>query len=1041
MSPSRASYSPVRRASLAALVLCAFAPAATAAAASPAAHDLAADFSKTVRPFLERHCKECHGGAKAKGDFDLASTLAPDGTSASGDLAHWAIVFEKLSRNEMPPAKAAQPKRADRQRVIGWIQAVRSEAARKSAGDPGVVLARRLSNAEYNYTIRDLTGVDLRPTREFPVDPSNPAGFDNSGESLAMSPALLNKYLQAARDVANHMVVGVQGLDFAPHLVLADTDRDRYAVGRIVDFYRQQDTDYADYFLAAWTYKHRARLGQPKATLADIAARAKLSPSYLSTIWHTLEEDHGEAVATVGPIAKLQASWRALPAPRQKPPDLSAIKTACAGMRDFVVQLRKKIEPRFAPLAINGMRATAQPFLMWKNQQYASHRMTYDPAALQVEGEPRAAAVPVVAQLTKASLKDANKKKRADADDDGEDNDQGPKERSGAPDPDLHVPAGQRARYEAAFARFAAVFPDAFYIAERGRNYLDPGKERGRLLSAGFHNLMGYFRDDLPLAQLILDDAGRKHLDELWQDLDFVAAATARTFTQFYLSESGEARDEKHGARAEGAAITSAATVQKVAAGYLAKARASGNPIAEKAVEQHFTSINTTLRWVERARAEAEPRHLQALLAFAERAYRRPLSQGERDDLLAYYRGLRATGPGKPGLDHEAALRDSVVSVLMSPDFCYRIDLAPGEVAGTAPLSDHALASRLAYFLWSSMPDAELLAHAAAGDLHDAKVLSAQVRRMLKDERALGLATEFGGNWLDFRRFEQHNAVDRERFPRFDDELRAAMFEEPLRFLTDVIREDRSLLDLLYGKHTFVNPALARHYGMPEVTGPADHWVRIADASRYGRGGLLPMAVFLTMNAPGLRTSPVKRGYWLVRRVLGEQIPPPPAVVPELPRDEAKLELPLRDMLARHRADPSCAGCHARFDSFGLAFEGYGPVGEIRRKDLAGHPVDTRATFPGGTEAAGLDGIRRYIRGHRQQDFVDNLCRKLLVYALGRSLQLSDEPLLATMATGLGARDYHPSALVEQIVLSPQFLTKRGRDFQAQASPPEERRP
>jgi mono/diheme cytochrome c family protein len=1001
-----------------------------------AANRLASDFTATVQPFLRQHCLACHGGEKTKGDLDLTSSLTLPADAALADLPRWTLVLEKLTRGEMPPPKAAQPPPAQRQKVTTWIAALRAQEARKNAGDPGVVLARRLSNAEYNYTIRDLTGVDLRPAREFPVDPSNPAGFDNSGESLAMSPALLNKYLQAARDVANHLVVGVQGLAFAPHLVLADTDRDRYTVGQIVDFYRQQDTDYAHYFAAAWAFKHRAQLGQPRATLPEIAqvqsGNARLSPRYLATVWQTLNQP-GE---TVGPIAKLQTLWRALPGPAAShgsaPP--AAVVTGCAAMRDFVVQLRKKIEPRFAPLTADGIRGTAQPFLMWKNQQYASHRMTFDPAVLQVEGETPA---PLVALATPPKKK---KSTSANADDDGEDGESAPPVRSAAADPDLHVPAGQRETYAAAFARFAAVFPDAFYIAERGRNYLDPTKERGRLLSAGFHNLMGYFRDDQPLGQLILDDAGRKQLDRLWQDLDFVAAATERTFTQFYLSESGEARDAKGGARAEGGAITAAATVNKVAAGYLTRARSSGNPVAIQAVERHFAAVNDSLRWVERARIDAQPRHLDDLLAFAARAYRRPLSAAERDDLLAYYRGLRATGPGKPGLDHEAALRDVVVSVLMSPDFCYRIDLAPGEVAGTAPLSDHALASRLAYFLWSSMPDTELLEHAAAGDLHQPAVLIAQARRMLKDQRALGLATEFGGNWLDFRRFEQHNAVDRERFASFDDQLRAAMFEEPIRFLDDVIHNDRSLLDLLYAKHTFVNAVLARHYGMTGVAAlakaGADQWVKVDDASRFGRGGILPMGVFLTMNAPGLRTSPVKRGYWLVRRVLGEQIPPPPAVVPELPRDEAKLELPLRDMLARHRADPSCASCHARFDAFGLAFEGYGPIGEVRSKDLAGRPVDTRATFPGGAEAVGVDGIRRYIRARRQDDFVDNLCRKLLVYGLGRSLLLSDEPLLTTMKTRLRARDYHVSTLIEQIVSSPQFRTQRGRDVQAQNSLP-----
>ena len=199
--------------------------------------------------------------------------------------------------------------------------------------------------------------------------------------------------------------------------------------------------------------------------------------------------------------------------------------------------------------------------------------------------------------------------------------------------------------------------------------------------------------------------------------------------------------------------------------------------------------------------------------------------------------------------------------------------------------------------------------------------------------------------------------------------------------------------------------------------------------SRYGRGGLLPMAVFLTQNAPGLRTSPVKRGYWVVRRVLGEMIPPPPPIVPELPHDEAKSDLPLRDMLAKHRDNPACAACHARFDSFGLAFEGYGPVGEKRTKDLAGRPVDTQAVFPGGSQGAGFEGVQAYIREHRQKDFLDNLSRKLLAYALGRSLHAFRRADRRAHDEQRRPRTVIASLrLVETIVTSPQFLNKRSPD-------------
>jgi hypothetical protein len=252
------------------------------------------------------------------------------------------------------------------------------------------------------------------------------------------------------------------------------------------------------------------------------------------------------------------------------------------------------------------------------------------------------------------------------------------------------------------------------------------------------------------------------------------------------------------------------------------------------------------------------------------------------------------------------------------------------------------------------------------------------------------------------------------------------MFEEPVRFLTDLIQHNRPTLDLLYGKHTFVNASLAKHYGMPAVENTAGQWLRVDDATRYGRGGLLAMSVFLTQNSPGLRTSPVKRGYWVAKRVLGEMIPPPPASVPELPEDEAKADLPLREMLAKHRENPSCAGCHARFDSLGVAFENYGPTGEKREKDLAGRPVDIQAAFPDGQPREGLPGVQAYIRAKRENDFLDNLCRKLLAYALGRSLQLSDELTIQQMRARLAANGNRFGAMIDTILSSPQFLTKRG---------------
>jgi Protein of unknown function (DUF1592)/Protein of unknown function (DUF1588)/Protein of unknown function (DUF1587)/Protein of unknown function (DUF1585)/Protein of unknown function (DUF1595)/Planctomycete cytochrome C len=945
-------------------------------------------FGDTVRPFVDSYCVGCHGKDKPKGDLDLTVYTTAD--AVTKDLGQWEVVLEQLKSGTMPPAKAKRhPNDEMRRGVVDWIQAIRKHEAKRNAGDPGRVLARRLSNAEYDLTIRDLTGVDLRPTREFPVDPANEAGFDNSAESLAMSPALVKKYLEAARMVADHLVLKPRGFAFAPHPIVADTDRDKYCVRRIIDFYKRQRTDYADYFLAAWHFQHRQALGRPGASLADVAAEAGISAKYLATVWSFLTEPAEE----LGPVAAVQSMWRDLPPPGG--PSTEAARKGCERMRDFVVELRQQLTPEVKNLTARGISDGSQSFVLWKNRQYAANRRRYVAGGmLGLCPEELTTGTPAARTLA------------------------------------VPTNAADQRRCEPAFTRFCSTFPDAFLVSERARVYLEPKANKGnagRLLSAGFHSMTGYFRDDTPLYELILDEQGQRELDALWEEFDFINGAPMRQYASFLWYERAESRfmrgTEFDFVRAEDKdAGSDEAKIKRLAEVYLEKAKKiKASETALTAIKDHFEISHANIRRVEQGRLAAEPSHIEALQTFAERAYRRPLSKAERDRVAAFYRSLRAAD----GMSHEDAVRDTVVSVLMSPHFCYRVDL-PGAGADIRPLSDYALASRLSYFLWSSMPDDKLMARAAAGELHRPGVLVAEARRMLKDDRIRGLATEFGGNWLDFRRFEEHNSVDRARFTTFNDELRRAMFEEPIQFLVDLVKNDRAVHELLDAKYTFVNSALARHYGMPEPHYGPDGWARVDDARRYGRGGLLAMAVFLTKNSPGLRTSPVKRGYWVVRRLLGENIPAPPPNVPDLPSDEAKMgDMTLRQALARHRADKSCATCHERFDAIGLAYEGYGPVGEFRKVDLGGRPVDTRAAFPGGGEAEGVDGLRAYLEERRGDEFVDNLCRKLLAYALGRSLQPSDDETIEGMRTRLAADGDRFGSLVESIVTSPQFLNRR----------------
>jgi cytochrome c553 len=631
----------------------AFLSATTAAAAATDA-ELERKFAQTVRPFLATYCTGCHAGAKPQANLDLGQYATVE--SVVRDYDHWTQVVEKLTAKAMPPKVAKQPSDSSRRDVIEWVNDLKKNEAAKNAGDPGRVLARRLSNAEYNYTIRDLTGVDLRPASQFPIDPANQSGFDNSGESLTMSPALMAKYLEAARMVANHMVLKPDAIAFAAHPMLVETDREKYAVQRIVDFYDRQPTDFAAYFEAAWRYRHRAALGRPRATLASVAAEMKLSAKYLPMVWQFLEQMKED----VGPGAKLQLMWRELPAPRKvegpapKANQIDIARDGTVRMRDFVVRIRRHTGRLITSPAAEGFGVNFQPIAAWRNRQISLTHRDYDPNALRVEGEPLPDLIvtrgPTFGNGEAARLKVEIAKYIKDRQE----------------DPDLLVPAGERERYEAALARFSSVFPDRFHLRERGRFYPIDTMDEGRYLSAGLHNLMGYFRDDVALGELILDETRQQELDTLWEEFEFISDYTTKTFLQFVFNTGGRGALT----RPEFDEATEERTIVTMRDEYLQRAGLTENPVIIQAIKDHFNGINRTIRWAERARVEAEPRHLEALLTFAARAYRRPLDDVDRADILAYYRELR----DKSGLTHEEAMRASIVSLLVSPDFCYRIE-------------------------------------------------------------------------------------------------------------------------------------------------------------------------------------------------------------------------------------------------------------------------------------------------------------------------------------------------------------------------------
>jgi Protein of unknown function (DUF1592)/Protein of unknown function (DUF1588)/Protein of unknown function (DUF1585)/Protein of unknown function (DUF1587)/Protein of unknown function (DUF1595)/Planctomycete cytochrome C len=490
-------------------------------------------------------------------------------------------------------------------------------------------------------------------------------------------------------------------------------------------------------------------------------------------------------------------------------------------------------------------------------------------------------------------------------------------------------------------------------------------------------------RDDDALSELMLDDAEHAHLDKLWSELRYITQDALRLKDAFHQLMEYATQDSDPG-------------------------------LFEPYRKQIYEGADA----FRQSLLDTAPVQVDRAVEFASRAYRRPLTAHEEDELRTLYRTLRSED-----LSHEEALRLVLARVFVSPAFLYRVENAPpGSQA--QPVSDWELASRLSYFLWSSQPDDELRRLAAAGELRNPDVLASQARRMMLDDRARSLATEFACQWLDVRDFDKLDEKSERHFPTFV-ALRGDMYEESVRFFADLFQRDGSVMEILDTDHTFLNGPLAEHYGIPGVTGP--EWRRVDGVRQYGRGGILGLSTTLAKNSGASRTSPILRGNWLLEMVLGEKLPKPPKGVPVLPDDEGATEgLTVRQLIEKHRNLAQCATCHAKLDPFGFALERYDAIGRKRDKDLGDRPIDTAADLPDGTHIDGLADLRNYLLTQRKDQFLRTFSRKLLGYALGRGVQLSDQPLVEEMVVQLAKQDYRFSAAVDAVVRSQQFRYHRG---------------
>lgn len=1043
-----------------------------------------------VTPTFRQYCFACHGGSKPMAGLSLDKLTAQ--FSIGENFQQWEKVAAALEKKTMPPQKMPQPNDEQRHQAVRWIRTKLDEFAAKYAGDPGRVTVRRLTSAEYAYTIQDLTGLALKFDRDFATDTVGGEGFTNFGDVQFIEEANLERYLDAAKTVASHAVIGSGPIHFFADP--GDTGLELSAISRIKDIYQKYGfravsgeggkpyglERYAKAFYVAWRYRHRAALGEATVTLKELAVREGITPRFAEHIWSVLN-----LPSPTYPTSDVVAKWQNLPAPASgnREQVVKEVRARCDDIQKFVtdwprwlfaagdaaeggrgdersfdlteesLQVRSKQRLRFVlrarpdkpkrvHLSVLSVNPNSQdrPVVIWSNgvvrfrgtdrslkepqpltsvlDEATKARLAFgkhpngsalDPQAFALASDAKIF-FDVVAPPNTGGLEleiDAEVDLRGAGD---------AIVRCTLSDREYRVLMGGTPvsallgdpqhpgfkKWKSGVLEFAARLPqnsqgeptpsDKDPIPPPFNNtYNQPERDH-------YHLKLKYYRQDQYLVENVLEEATRKELDHAWNDL-LSSFEYHDEFLRFVVQKFNLGLKVK--------------TISE-----LSEAQIAALPEEPR---KYVKALYAEHKAIMEARRAAQPGHVEDCIQFAEKAWRRPLTESEKEKLRAFYRTAR----DKYQLDHPKAIRSLLTRILVSPAFLFRVEQA-GQLAKDRPLIDWELASRLSYFLWSSLPDDELRRAAAAGELRDPEQLRRQVKRMLADPKARRLATEFFGQWLGFYRFDQHRGVDTKRFPEFTDEVKAAMYDEAVSFFEYIIRNDRPVREMIFADYTFLNQALAKHYGVPKEIAATDKLEMVQGASAFHRGGLLRLGAVLTATSAPLRTSPVKRGDWVLRRVLGTPTPPPPADAGSIPADDKLFGgLTVRERLEAHKRNAACASCHTRIDPLGFPLERYDAVGRWREQYPDGKPIHDAGELADKTEIAGVSGLLKYLESQEQQ-VLRNFSNKLLGYALGRTILASDRPLIDKLTRIGGEASF--SDLAAEIVTSRQFRYRRDRD-------------
>ncbi len=1079
--------------------------------------------SSYAAAIFKQYCFQCHGLTAPKAGVSLARLVAQGSVGES--FQEWEKVAAVLEQKTMPPKTMPQPSDAERAQAIAWIRAALRSYAEKHDGDPGQVTVRRLTSGEYAYTIKDLTGLDLNVGIDSASDSVGGEGFTNFGDVQFMQDANLERYLGAAKIVADHAVIGSGPLEFYSHP--GKTGFEFSAIARISEVYAAHGfrtvsgeggrpfglERYGKALFVAWQYKHRAALGEANANLPALAAREGIAPRFGEHIWQVMNKP-----APGYPTSEVVSRWRRLPAPETgNTTTMATVRAGCEEIRKFIVTwpswlfargdlaaggagdesplefsdrtLDVKSTHRFAYVR-GGGRGPAQPgpakiylnvasvnpgmaekpVIIWRNLTVGFRpiaprvRIKAGESAIVLAEEAQALAnlqrgiLPAGARQTLRALVNDETARRLNF---GQSPDGTPLglddfASEGSVMFEVPMPEGRfslNLQVEAELGKnrdqvvriVIADRPDGMTGGQPTRALMGdmtsagykafrsgvmefatllPPNSHGEPTPADkdpvpepfdntynvpehdeFVQRIKYLRDDRFVAEHLVDDATRARLNRAWNDLyasfeyhDNYLRLLAKHYG-FDLKGKGIAQIDK----AEIAALP--AEMQK----YVIPLRAEYDAVMA-------------------AQAAARPGHVRDCLGFASRAWRRPLTEHEKQGLRSFYDKTISADP-----DHRKAIQALLTRILVAPQFLYRVEqvagAAPGKSADLPPvkaLTNWEMASRLSYFLWSSIPDDELRRAASAGELTDSQGIQRQVKRMIADPKARRLAIEFFGQWLGFYHFDRHKGVDTSRFPEFTDDVREAMYDETVSFFEHVIRKQRPIRDLLFADYTFLNKDLARFYGVKKEIKSAEHSELVEGANAFHRGGLLRLGAVLTVTSAPLRTSPVKRGDWILRRILGTPVPPPPADAGSIPADDKLFGgLSLKAKLEQHKRNTSCANCHNRIDPLGFSLERYDPTGRWREQYPDGKPIEDAAALADKTEIKGVDGLLDYLRGKEPQ-VRKTLSYKLVGYALGRTVLASDQLLIERMMETGGGATF--AQLAMEIAASKQFRHRRGRE-------------